>query len=267
MKYSIITINFNNREGLQRTIESVKNQTFRDYEHIVIDGGSTDGSVDIIKSYHKDISYWISEKDNGIYQAMNKGILIARGDYLNFMNSGDVFFDQDVLACVYNELENVDILVGKDYHYSKEKKEGFASILPTRISMITFFMETLPHQSAFIKRKLFDDSLYNENFKICADWAFYIKKIVEEGCNVKLFPAIICQREPGGMSAIQIDELKKERMSFLRHFLPKGVYQDYETMASLDRSTLYKLMSICKNEKSCKFLTICIKIIYRIFFK
>lgn len=90
MKYSIITINYNNADGLRRTIESVVNQTYKDIEYIIIDGGSTDGSVDVIKEYGSQIDYWVSEPDKGIYNAMNKGILQAHGEYLNFMNSGIV---------------------------------------------------------------------------------------------------------------------------------------------------------------------------------
>ena len=86
MLYSIITINFNNCDGLRRTIESVVNQTNDNYEYIVIDGGSTDGSVDVIQKYSDRISYWVSEKDDGIYNAMNKGVRHAHGDYCLFLN-------------------------------------------------------------------------------------------------------------------------------------------------------------------------------------
>ena len=95
MKFSIITINYNNVEGLRNTIKSVVNQTYTDYEFIIIDGGSTDGSVEVIKEYANIITYWVSEPDKGIYNAMNKGIEVANGEYLNFMNS--IFFFKDVL--------------------------------------------------------------------------------------------------------------------------------------------------------------------------
>ena len=97
MKYSIITVNFNNKEGLLKTIESVIHQTFRDFEFIIIDGGSTDGSVDVLKEYSSQINYWVSEPDGGIYQGMNKGLRQAKGDYVNFMNSGDCFYSASVL--------------------------------------------------------------------------------------------------------------------------------------------------------------------------
>ena len=101
MKYSIITVNYNNKEGLRRTIESVIHQTYRDFEYIVIDGGSTDDSAEVLKEYDKDIDYWVSEPDGGIYQGMNKGIRKAQGEYLNFMNSGDCFYDNDILIGLF----------------------------------------------------------------------------------------------------------------------------------------------------------------------
>ena len=97
MKLSIITINFNNHDGLQKTINSVIAQTWKDFEWIIIDGGSTDGSKNLIEQYDKYITYWISESDKGIYNAMNKGIKIARGDYLQFLNSGDYFYNEKVI--------------------------------------------------------------------------------------------------------------------------------------------------------------------------
>ena len=91
MKFSIISINYNHKEGLIRTIKSVLCQNNDNYEYIIIDGGSSDGSVDVIKDNAANIAYWVSEKDNGVYHAMNKGVAKAKGDYLIFMNSGDCF--------------------------------------------------------------------------------------------------------------------------------------------------------------------------------
>ena len=105
MYYSVITINYNNCNGLRHTIESVVNQTFRNFEYIVVDGGSTDGSVEVIKEYETNINYWISEHDGGIYNAMNKGIAQAHGEYCIFMNSGDLFYYDAVLFSVANDLK------------------------------------------------------------------------------------------------------------------------------------------------------------------
>ena len=112
MYYSIITINYNNKEGLEQTIKSVLSQTFRNYQFIIIDGGSSDGSVDVIKKYANNINYWISEPDKGRYNAMNKGIKQAIGDYLNFMNSGDTFHSPTVLEDIAKMNLSEDIITG-----------------------------------------------------------------------------------------------------------------------------------------------------------
>ena len=112
VKLSIITVNLNNLEGLKKTYESVVCQTFTDYEWLVIDGGSTDGSREFIEQHQDKFAYWCSESDKGIYNAMNKGIVRAKGEYLNFMNSGDYFVSDKTLAKVFSREINVDILYG-----------------------------------------------------------------------------------------------------------------------------------------------------------
>lgn len=261
MKYSIITINFNNREGLRRTIESVISQTFRDFEFIIIDGGSTDGSIEILKEYDKNITYWVSEKDKGIYNAMNKGIEKATGDYLNFMNSGDCFFNSETLEKVSKYKSKADFIIGKDFHYDEIKKLGHASIQPTRITMIHFFVSTLDHQSSFIKRELFDNSLYDETHKLVSDWIFYIQKIVIEDKKVYFIPDIICRREDGGLSEQQKNTNRAEIKEFLHKLLPQGIYEDYASLSKLDRISLYRLFNICDSPKKRKYLLLSIKFI------
>ena len=109
---TIITINLNNSIGLRKTIESVISQTYNDFEYLIIDGGSIDGSVDVIKEYADRISYWFSEPDKGIYNAMNKGILKAKGQYLQFLNSGDYLVNKNVIENVFHELPDCDLLYG-----------------------------------------------------------------------------------------------------------------------------------------------------------
>lgn len=264
MKYSIITVNFNNKEGLRKTIESVIRQTFRDFEFIIIDGGSTDGSVDILKEYNSRINYWVSEPDGGIYQGMNKGIKKATGEYLNFMNSGDCFYSTDVLEKVSCYHYNADFIVGKDYHYNNETHQGHASIQPPRTTMIHFFVATLDHQSSFIKRELFNNSPYDESHRLVSDWIFFTEKIVKENKQVQFIPDIICRREEGGLSEQQRERNKKEINEYLHHFLPYGVYEDYTTLAKLDRTSLYRLFSICEDEKKRKLLILCIKFINKL---
>ncbi len=267
MKYSIITVNYNNKEGLRKTIESVIHQTFRDYEFIVIDGGSTDGSADVLLEYDKDISYWVSEKDSGIYNGMNKGIARAIGDYLNFMNSGDCFYDNYVLQNITNRQLKQDIIVGKDFHYNTERQQGFATILPPRISMLTFYIQTLPHQSTFFRRELFFDTTYDENLCIVSDFKFYIQKLCIEGCSIELIDEIICRREPDGISRSYNEMRLAEHKKVLEDILPFGVIKDYETLAMLDKTTIYRLFNLIESSQSRKWLTYCIKIMNWFFHK
>lgn len=265
MKYSIITVNFNNKEGLRKTIESVIHQTFHDFEFIVIDGGSTDGSADVLKEYHTQIDYWVSEPDGGIYQGMNKGIKKATGDYLNFMNSGDCFFAVDVLEKVSAYNSDADLIVGRDYHYNNETHQGHASTQPPRTTMIHFFVATLDHQSSFIRKELFNNSLYDETYRLVSDWIFFTEKIVKEQKQIQFIPDIVCKREEGGLSEQQWEKNRKEINRYLHHFLPYGIYEDYATLAKLDKTSLYRLFSICDNKKMRRVLILCIKGIYKLY--
>jgi glycosyltransferase involved in cell wall biosynthesis len=265
MKFSIITINYNNKEGLERTIQSILGQTFQDYQFIIIDGGSTDGSVDIIKQNTNHIDYWVSESDGGRYPAMNKGIKLATGEYLNFMNSGDCFYAPDVLEKVSKYGYTTDFIVGKDYHYNEKSQQGHASIQPPRTTMIHFFMATLDHQSTFIKRELFKDSPYDESHRLVSDWIFFTEKIVKEGKRVQFIPDIICRREEGGLSEQQWQKNRKEINDYLHKFLPDGVYQDYATLGKLDKTSIYRLFEICDNPKTNRILTFVIKLLWHLF--
>jgi len=265
MKYSIITVNFNNKDGLRKTIESVIHQTFNSFEFIVIDGGSTDGSIEILKEYNKSIDYWVSEPDSGVYQAMNKGIVKATGDYLNFMNSGDCFYNNSVLETIEGKSISADIIVGKDYHFDESTQKGFSTILPPRLSMITFVHNTIPHQSTFFKKDLFKDTVYDETLKNVADVKFYIQKICIEKCSVQFTNEIICRREPDGISTSFNERRLQEHKRIIEEVLPAGAIKDYETLHMLDKSTMYKLMCIIEDARGRKCLTYCIKIINRLF--
>ena len=264
MKFSIITVNYNNKEGLAKTIRSVINQTSSDYEFIIIDGGSNDGSLEVIKEYSDQITYWVSEHDKGIYNGMNKGIAKAQGTYVNFMNSGDIFYDEETLEKVSRIMDDSDFVIGKDFNQNPKTGEVFTTILPPRISMAAFYMWTLPHQSAFIRRSLFDGSPYDETLRIVADWKFYMDKIVYEGKTIQLLNMVICNREQEGVSISQANKTIEERQKVLSSILPPGIYKDYESLARLDRSTLYKLLNLLDQEKGRKWITYFIKILHRL---
>ena len=195
---------------------------------------------------------------------MNKGTRQAHGDYLNFMKSGDCFYDEKVLEHLSAKGLSADIIVGRDYHFNETTQQGFATLLPTRISMLTFIHHTLPHQSTFFKRELFENSPYDESLKLVSDVKFYIQKICVEQYSVQLINDIICRREPDGISMAQNELRIKEHKQIIAEMLPPGAIQDYETLYLLDKSTMYKLMNLLENTNSRKWLIYCIKIINRL---
>src|ERR1035437_6590798 len=176
-KLSIITVNLNDKNGLEKTIGSLLAQTFNEFEFIIIDGGSTDGSVEVIKKHPEKIKYWISEPDKGIYNAMNKGILKASGDYFFFLNSGDYLADNKVFEKIFNKHPTEDILFGNLYVTINEKIVGKA-YGKIKLAFSDVYAHTIKHQAAFIRRELFNKfGLYNEKRKIVADWEFFIKTV------------------------------------------------------------------------------------------
>ena len=130
--------------------------------------------------------------------------------------------------------------------------------------MATFIVSYLPHQSGFINRSLFKDFLYDENLHIVSDWKFYMQQIVCYERTVKLSNIIVSKREQGGISNANSSLNSKERLKVLQDMLPPGVLKDYHSLAKLDKTTLYKLLNLCDNERTCKLLTFCIKLINRI---
>lgn len=177
MKLSIITINYNNKAGLQRTIDSVICQTWRDFEWIIIDGGSTDGSKELIEKYREHFAYRCSEPDKGIYNAMNKGIAKAKGDYLQFLNSGDALHNENVLFLIFKEGFNADILYGDLNLVSKNRIRKI--IYPDHLTFPFFLCKSIGHPSSFIRTSLLKESNYNENYKIVSDWYKFMELYLE----------------------------------------------------------------------------------------
>lgn len=168
MTLSIITINYNNLEGLKRTYDSVVSQTCQDFEWIIIDGGSTDGSKEFIEAHLDKFAYWCSEPDKGVYNAMNKGIAKAKGEYLNFMNSGDCFYDEHTLENVFSQELNADLVYG-DWIHVYDNEERFVSA-PQKGFNATVYIENVCHQSMLIRSHILKQRGYDENMSILADW-------------------------------------------------------------------------------------------------
>lgn len=193
---SIITINYNNAKGLEKTIESVISQTYEANEFLIIDGNSTDESLEIINKYQDKIHFKVSEKDFGIYNAMNKGIKASKGAYLLFLNSGDVFNGTTALADFISHKDfGGDIIYG-DYKYEVGEK-----IFPDKLTPLFFVRTSLPHQSTFFKREVFDEmGLYDEHYTIVSDRAFYIKCFLSNKFAFKHVPYSLSINDLSGIS-------------------------------------------------------------------
>ena len=215
MKLDIITINLNNKDGLNKTIESVVNQTYFDkINYIVIDGDSTDGSKEIIEKYADKLYYHVSEKDNGIYNAMNKGIRASVSDYLLFLNSGDYLKENNVLESVFQYLDGTDIVYGDEWKVNEYLKGNYRAKYPDRLDESFFRRTSLPHQSTFIKRELLKDG-YDENYKIISDWKLFIEAF-RNGKTFKHIPSIVSVYDCRGFSYQNINLMRQEKDIFYR---------------------------------------------------
>ena len=226
-KLSIITINYNNLDGLKKTIESVSSQTCKEFEYLIIDGGSTDGSVAYIESKSDAIDYWISEPDKGIYNAMNKGIELATGEYILFINSGDHLFSNKVVKSAEKYLQSYDVIYFNLQIISEDKRFKIHS-LPDKLKFSDFFIDSWPHPSTFTKRELFDKvGLYDENLKIFSDWKFMILALFKYQCSYLKVDEILSTFYLGGISSHT--DLFGERKQVLKEFF-NGYVLDYEEL-------------------------------------
>lgn len=237
MLISIITINYNHLQGLEKTMTSVINQSYPNIEYIIIDGGSTDGSKSYIENFHQDLAYWVSEPDKGIYHAMNKGINQATGDYLLFLNSGDWLVSADILESIEPSQFSHDLIscrlhvVGDGIDYIKET--------PDTIRFSFLFRRSLPHQSTFIKKHLFETvGQYDENLKFVSDWKFFILAICKFKASFYSDHTILSNYNLFGFSSIQenYEMLKLERQNVLMEEFGT-FYKDLEELSLLRRKT------------------------------
>lgn len=234
-KLSIITINSNNATGLQKTMESVFSQSFADYEYIVIDGGSTDGSKEIIENHADKLSYWVSEKDKGIYHAMNKGITNANGEYLLFLNSGDFYIEKEVLSNIMRQISGSDIIYGN--LIIKEAHQEWLKEYPSKLTFNYFYNDSIPHSgAAFIKLNLFKKiGYYDETLKITSDWKFYLKALFIYNASYKYINETISVFPYDGISS------KIENRSLLQ--------QEKQLILNNEFAFIVKLLEELKIEK------------------
>ena len=267
MKLSIITINYNNAEGLRKTLASVAAQTFRDFEHIIVDGGSTDGSVEVIREYEQSLASrlsplasnlkWLSEPDSGIYNAMNKGIEIAlgrrvvnafnrselvedknkgikmaSGEYLIFLNSGDYLVDADTLKNVFADADDVDIIYGDRINVDEEGSQKKVNYFPDKITGSFMYHSMISHQASFIKSDLFVKyGLYREDLKYASDWEFFLKTFLLYNCTYQHIHQYVVYFDCLGISSVADNnkEMWEERKRVFAETLP-AFAEDYVLM-------------------------------------
>lgn len=239
MKLSIVTINYNNCIGLKKTILSVINQTFNDYEWIVIDGNSSDGSKYLIEEYSKHFSYWVSEPDNGIYHAMNKGTQQAKGDFCLYLNSGDYLIDKYVLEKVFAQSLSNDVNYGDVWCVQNEKVIEKRSY-PDDINLSFLFRNPLGHQATFIKTEVAKKFPYREEYKISADRAFFL----EIYCNNHSFqhlplPIVYFDAEGIGSNPKTLKSRQKQFYQIKREFFAHQVVEDIERLQGIEDEYLF----------------------------
>ena len=269
MKISIITINYNDAQGLAKTLKSVASQVLSDkvlndgfsLEHIIVDGGSTDGSIEVIKEYasrnindhqsainfHLEVK-WVSEKDKGVYNAMNKGIKMASGEYIQILNAGDILASNEVLAKVRGKMEELRTTDASypEMIYGNMLVDGgegnFAGSKEIEYSLRQYYTSTMNHDCCWIKRTLFVNEnedgnqdhcygLYDENLKIVSDWKWFLQAIGLGHVKPVYVDIDMTIFEGGGISSIQVEKRNAERRQVLEDVMPPAILADYEQYA------------------------------------
>ncbi|MCK4650244.1 glycosyltransferase [Candidatus Pacearchaeota archaeon] len=221
--FSIVTVCYNEEKNIKKTCESIIKQGYKNFEWIIIDGKSTDKTLEIIKKYGKKIPKVISEKDSGVYNAMNKGIVKTKGEYILFLNGGDYLKDKDVLQEIANFIQK-DKKQGEIYYGDLLYDNGeIVTFKKSKLDKKFFKTKTISHQATFIKRQLFEKyGYYDEQYKIVADFDFWIRAIIKGGAKVKYLPIIVSVFDQTGISAdykLAKKQIKERSEVLIKHGL------------------------------------------------
>lgn len=218
MKLSIITINYNNLQGLEKTYQSVVSQTWQEFEWIVIDGGSTDGSKELLEEHQDKFSYWVSEPDKGIYNAMNKGIGFAIGERVLFLNSGDFFVNDSVLDNVFKQISDADVVYGNVIIRNNDGT-ALTTSSPNIVSLQYLSTASLPHQATFYKRTIFSKYIFQESYTIISDWLLSWQLLLD-GFSFSYFDCIVAEYNTEGISSKQREKGEMERIDAIEKYTP-----------------------------------------------
>lgn len=252
---SIITVNYNNSRGLLETYKSIKSQTWKNFEWIIIDANSSDNSRVLIKAFLKtddvNITYWCSEPDSGVYNGMNKGIYNASGKYLNFMNSGDTFYNDEVLKNVFLNNHNADIIFG-DWELTSPQKSLISSF-PYPFEIYHFRDRNICHQAMFIKRQWHLEHLYDERYQILADYKNWVKAAVE-GAIFEKTNLIVCSCPIGGKSFVHTETFIKEDKMLRKEMWSEPVSKTVNHLHSLLNDENYTIINKVLQKRGLIFL-------------
>ena len=251
MRLSIITINRNNARGLQATIDSVAAQTWNDFQYIVVDGASQDGSKSVIEEQRQYIDSWISEPDQGIYDAQNKGISMAKGEYCLFLNSGDFLYSPLTLAEVFAHQLTEDIVYGDLILASKNGRTRH--VVYPKVLEFDFLRDgTLPHQASFIKRGLLIEAgFYSLEYLYISDWVFFIDAIFRRNCSYRHVDVVVASYDTSGITSRKEStvSVRTERLAYLQ--------KTYTNLCrGLENQDSYVAIRYCKRHRSSKLLRI-----------
>lgn len=265
-KISVITINLDNKKGLLKTIESVIHQSYANFEYIVIDGSSKDGSYELLLKYASKINKWLSEQDKGIYNAMNKGIALADGEYLIFLNSGDYFVNHEVLSKVSKYFnDNIKVCTGD--LLINDGAENQKAVSPVYLTLEVLLYGSISHPSSFIHYSLFEKyGYYNENYRIVSDWEFFlITLLLNNESYFKIEELISVFNKQGISENIKYKKIhEQERHEVLNRLFPKKVLEYVDVHHSYTRNIGYNFLSELSELSRYRYLRKALFLIIRI---
>lgn len=223
-KVSVITACLNSERHIERTIQSVLSQSYKNIEFIIVDGGSTDKTLEIINKYTKFIAYLISEPDNGIYDAQNKGLKLATGDILCVLNSDDCFYDNHVIEKVVDFLKNkedIDFVYGNMLCLNPETQQAYLKKYPARLKKRFFLRGPLGHPATFLKRDCFTKAgFYDARYRISADYEWYLRALFKKRLRAARMNEITSIFQEGGRSANDALRLTETEAVLRTYFTP-----------------------------------------------
>jgi len=243
MRVSVITASFNSSSTLKATLDSFRSQNYQDKELIVIDGCSTDGSLEIIKASGNNVSRWVSEPDSGIYDALNKGINMATGDIIGFLHSGDTYAGTEILEKLAFHFiqDRADAVYGDLRYVNSEKRENIVRYWKSGV----FYPGILskgwmpPHPTLYMRREVYrQHGLFDLGFTIAADYDLMLRVLLQPGIRINYIPEVLIDMETGGLSNGSLGNIARKSLEDLRAIRKNGMKNSLWVLARKNLSKL-----------------------------